>query len=340
MASFDRTVFQRFLGVAPMGGAGLFAVRRAASDATPALRTKTRRLTHCPVVQQEEGWSWSERIAPFGIQGVRISHHSLGDATDGAATACPAKGWGMVIAGCATLNMRHHAKAAIHSETLAEGDVWSVPAAANAWFHCIGSEQASIVAFTGGRETERDAGTWPDSCLDAKMISPGLHHCLLKQEAQRTCWGSLRVVEADAFSDPDALSAALVEIEPGCRTDLHWHLNTSVWQICLDGAGQLTRFPKGGGQHSTALRPGMMAHIPRGEGHLISNEDGRAIRMLEIFPSDHYHDLSLLQWLEASSVEDIAAHLGVDIEVVADLARCGRQPLGQAHVFPVPHGSH
>jgi len=340
MASFDHTILHRILGAVPGGGAGLFSGRRVAGSSTQVRQEEARRSRECLTTPQEEGWLWSERVAPFGISDVRVTHHLLGALTGGAATACPARGWGMVIAGCATLNMRRHTNAAIHSETLAEGDVWSIPASAVAWFHCHETEQASVVAFIGGREPEDIAGQWPEICPDSALPPPGFHHRLLQQKAQRTCWGRLRVVEADAFSDPDALSAALVEVDSGRRTDLHWHLNTSVWQICLEGSGQLTRMVKGVGQRSSALRPGMMAYIPRGEGYLIHNDGDGPLRLLEIFRSDHYHDLSLSQWLAASSTEDIAAQLHVDVGVVANLVNQDSKSFEQVSPVPSGHGPH
>ncbi|MDR6183070.1 cupin domain-containing protein [Asaia bogorensis] len=337
MASFDHNVFQRLLGAVPTGTPGFFSARR--STGGWAMRSRTRRSDQSLTTAQEEGWSWSERVAPFGIRDVRVNHHVLGASIDGAATACPASGWGMVVAGCATLSMRPHASASIRSMILNEGDVWSVPASASAWFHCHQGEQASVVAFVGGREPEAGRDAMPD--LSGQPLShAGFHHNLMAQEAERTCWGSLRVVEADVFCDPDALSAALVEIEPDCRTDLHWHLNTSVWQICLDGEGQLTRLPKGRRQHNATLRPGVMAYVPRGEGYFVRNDGDCPVRLLEIFRSDHYHDLSLPQWLAASSAEDIAAHLCVDVGVVASLARRENASSGRIVAFPARSGTH
>lgn len=65
---------------------------------------------------------------------------------------------------------------------------------------------------------------------------------------------------------------------------------------------------------------GAIAHVQRGEGHFIRNNGIDTLRLLEIFRSDHYHDLSLPQWLAAASPETIAAQLCIDVGLIAGLA--------------------
>ena len=336
MASFDPHLLQRLFGAGMTNGHGWAGMsRRGVRVGWPERLRASQRAGHAraPMLDEDAptegvaggGWSWSERVAPFGVHDVRVQHHTLAGVAHGASHRCRATGWGMVISGSAVLEMRRENHRPARYERLEAGDVWSVPSSVSAWFHCNENEKASVVALIGGREHD-DTGFSEQTATGQTADVPcsmgeSFRHRLMEQLPQSTSWGRLRVVEADAFSDPDALSAALVEIDPGCCTDLHWHLNTSVWQICLDGTGSLLRFPSDGRRPVSVMRAGTVAHVQRAEGHFIRNHGSDTLRLLEIFRSDHYHDLSLPQWLAAASPETIAAHLCIDVGMVAGLAR-------------------
>ncbi|WP_336761908.1 cupin domain-containing protein [Asaia sp. VD9] len=321
MASFDHRVIQRLFGLN-----GSMAEPSSEGRPGPFWATRFRDRARCRVRSPgagTEGWAWSERVAPYGVPDVRVEHHHLGAGSDEGASRCKARGWGMVISGSARLEMAYGSLGDHRHDMLEAGDVWSVPADAEASFHAHGPSGASLIAFIGGRETQDNALGEPWGREDSYGHKGALRHGLLSQEAEQTGWGSIRVVEADVFSDPDALSAAFVEIMPDCRTDLHWHLNTAVWQICIEGTGLLTQLASGHRGEVTRLAPGMVCHVPRGEGYHLRNDGETTLTVLEIFRSDHYHDLSLPQWLAAASPEAIAAHLCVDVGTIARLSRAG-----------------
>ncbi|GBQ87924.1 hypothetical protein AA0535_1404 [Asaia krungthepensis NRIC 0535] len=229
----------------------------------------------------------------------------------------------MIVSGSAILEIEPRKGEAQLRDLLRAGDVWSVPATANAWFHCCEDQAASVIAFIGGREANTSDPGLCNPFADDTQGGSGFHHRLMAQPALDRPWGSLRVVEADAFCDPDALSAALIEVSPSSQTDLHWHLNTAVWSICLEGEGSLTQVPAGISPQTTFLKPGQVGHVPRAEGYYLRNDGQTMLTVLEIFRSDHYHDLSLHEWLAASSVESIAAHLCVDVGMIARLSHAG-----------------
>lgn len=315
MVSFDHRVFQRLFGGMGTAGSGPF-MRRCEGASGWASRLRARRVPG----EHEVAGVWPERSGARNGREVEVRRHDLGPGSDGDVARCDATGWGMVVSGCARLEMRSETGATLYRDVLREGDVWSVPSSASAWLHCRDDERASVVVFVGGREAGScDAGD--DWCwVDTRPAHGPFRHALLDQTAETTQWGSIRVLEADAFGDPEALSAALVEISPGCCTDLHWHLNTSVWQVCLEGAGAVTCVPAGESRREKRLCTGLVGHVPRAEGYFIRNDGNEPLRMLEIFRSDHYHNLSLSQWLAASSPELIAAHLCVDVTVISSLS--------------------
>lgn len=314
MVSFDHRVFQRLFGGTGTSGSSM---RRREGASGWASRLRARRAPGA----YEADDAWPARRGARHCREVEVRRHDLGEGSRGGVVRCDATGWGMVVSGCARLEMCSETGATLYHDVLREGDVWSVPSSASAWLHCCDNERASVVMFLGGRENG-SGETGDDWCwVDTQPAHGPFHHALFDQTAETTQWGSIRVLEADAFGDPEALSAALVEISPGCCTDLHWHLNTSVWQICLDGAGAVTCVPAGAAQQEKRLCTGMIGHVPRAEGYFIRNDGNAPLRMLEIFRSDHYHDLSLSQWLAASSPELIAAHLCVDVAMISSLSR-------------------
>ncbi|NVN42365.1 hypothetical protein HW537_00460 [Asaia siamensis] len=316
MVSFDHRVFQRLFGGTKTGGSAAFAKRRERASGLAARFWPAQGFGETDA----EGL-WPKRKNVRECSEVEVRRHDLGQGAEGAVMRCDATGWGMVVSGCARLEMCSETGAALYHDMLHEGDVWSVPASASAWLHCRDNEHASVVVFVGGRETEADVSA-NDWCWADKRPTHGpFHHTLLDQTAETTHWGSIRVLEADAFADPDALSAALVEISPGRCTDLHWHLNTSVWQVCLEGSGAVTCVPAGQARQEKRVCTGMIGHVPKAEGYFIRNDGNAPLRVLQIFRSDHYHDLSLSQWLAASSPELIAAHLCVDVATISSLSR-------------------
>ncbi|WP_025824415.1 cupin domain-containing protein [Asaia astilbis] len=316
MVSFDHGVLQRLFGAGCVVEPTSY-VRRRDSKGGWSARVRARKTSNA---FNGACWPWSGRAEAAGSEEIEVRHHELGLGVKGRVSRCAAGGWGMVVAGRAKLETRSGRDGEGRSDQLKTGDVWSVPVSSTAWLECEARETASVVMFVGGRAAPTTQAGNDLEGSDLRSSTGSFRHPLLDQKAESTDWGRIRVVEADAFSDPEALSAALIEIDPGRCTDLHWHLNTSVWQLCLDGAGDVTRVPAGKARREGRLRSGGVGHVPRAEGYFIRNHGDTPLRVLEVFRSDHYHDLSLPQWLAASSPEVVAAHLCVDVAMISTLS--------------------
>ncbi|GBQ09469.1 cupin domain-containing protein [Swaminathania salitolerans] len=273
----------------------------------------------------------SGRTIRIGAE-CHIVHRALGARHE--PSSCHATGWGVVLAGEAQLILSGEGPEPARLLRLREGDAWSIPSRMTGRIACLGSQRVRFLALVragAGIRTSADIGT---SAGDSDAGVPshrregddgpqerGYCHRKDAQPARQTDWGTLRVIEGDRFHDPDAPSAALVALHPGCSTGLHWHLNTATWHICLEGCAALTCLDDGGRSRETGFVPGTVLRTPRARGYSMRNTGRHPLLALEIFQSDHYHDLSLPEWLACCPAEEIAAYLRVDLPTLRHFAQ-------------------
>lgn len=131
--------------------------------------------------------------------------------------------------------------------------------------------------------------------------------------------GRVRIVDAKKFPAASTIAAALVEIEPGGMREMHWHPNTDEWQYYIAGSARMTVFVSGGKARTFDFAAGDVGYVPFAMGHYIMNTGDDTVRMLELFRSDHYADVSLRQWLGLVPAELVQAHLNVDGGFTASL---------------------
>ncbi len=145
MVSFDHRVFQRLFGGTGTSGSSM---RRREGASGWASRLRARRAPGA----YEADDAWPARRGARHCREVEVRRHDLGEGSRGGVVRCDATGWGMVVSGCARLEMCSETGATLYHDVLREGDVWSVPSSASAWLHCCDNERASVVMFLGGRE--------------------------------------------------------------------------------------------------------------------------------------------------------------------------------------------
>lgn len=128
--------------------------------------------------------------------------------------------------------------------------------------------------------------------------------------------GSVRVVDSLNFPVSTDMAAALVEVLPGQMRELHWHPNANEWQYYLSGEGRMTVFASGTNARTFDFRAGDVGYVPLSMGHYIENTGTTPLRFLEMFRSNHYEDVSLKQWMALTPRALVAAHLGIDKDVL------------------------
>ena len=141
------------------------------------------------------------------------------------------------------------------------------------------------------------------------------------QEPTKTPGGQMRITDSRNFTVSERIAAALVEVEPGCMRELHWHPNADEWQYYLSGQGRMTVFASDGKSRTFDYQAGDVGAVPFAMGHYIENTGNETLTFFEMFRSDHFADISLSQWMGVLPPELVKAHLNLDDDVIAGLPR-------------------
>lgn len=144
---------------------------------------------------------------------------------------------------------------------------------------------------------------------------------LSRQEPVATAGGQVRIVDSRNFPAAKTIAAALLDIEPGGMRELHWHPNADEWQYYLEGEARMTVFASSGVARTFDYRAGDVGYVPVVMGHYVENTGTGPLRVLEMFRSDHFADLSLNQWLALTPPELVEAHLHLPAAAIAKLQK-------------------
>jgi oxalate decarboxylase len=169
--------------------------------------------------------------------------------------------------------------------------------------------QASV---PGPLEADRVAGAGP--------VPNTFSHRMLAQEPIHMNGGTVRITDSSLFKASTTIAAALVEIEPGAMRELHWHPNADEWQYYISGQARMTVFAAENNARTFNFQAGDVGSVPFAMGHYIENIGTTTLRLLEIFRSDHYADVSLAQWLAFTPYELVRAHLHIDKSVLSGVS--------------------
>lgn len=156
----------------------------------------------------------------------------------------------------------------------------------------------------GPLEADRVAGADP--------VPHWFSHRMMAQEPQRFPGGTVRIADSGNFPAAAAISAALVELEPGAMREVHWHQTGDEWQYYLEGQGRMTVFASGGNARTFDYQAGDVGYVPFAMGHYVQNTGPEPLRFLEVFANGRYADVSLAQWMALTPHELVAGHLNLD----------------------------
>lgn len=146
-------------------------------------------------------------------------------------------------------------------------------------------------------------------------------HRMLVQDPIEVPGGLVRVTDSSIFPAASTISAAWVELQPGAIREMHWHTNNDEWQYWISGHARMTVFGSSGKARTFDYYPGDVGYVPFGMGHYFENVGDEPLRMLELFRSDHFADVSLNQWLGLTPPEVVAATLNLDAATVAAMRK-------------------
>jgi oxalate decarboxylase len=165
-------------------------------------------------------------------------------------------------------------------------------------------------------ELARDVVSAPAGAVPQPFV-----YRLSEDEPIEAAGGRVRIVDSSNFHASKTIAAAVVEVDPGCMRELHWHPNAAEWQYYLSGQGRMTVFASSGKARTFDYQAGDVGYIPYAMGHYVENTGDEPLVFLEVFKSDHFADVSLNQWMALLPPELVQAHLNIDSQTMSALSK-------------------
>jgi oxalate decarboxylase len=132
-------------------------------------------------------------------------------------------------------------------------------------------------------------------------------------------------VTVKQFPINDRLTSVLQEIDPGAIRELHWHPNADEWQFYLSGRSRVTIFGAHGRARTEEFGPGQVCFIQQGFGHYVEQLGSEPTKLIILFNSPVFEEISISSWLSANPASLIADNFGISN---AEVARLPKKALG------------
>ena len=132
--------------------------------------------------------------------------------------------------------------------------------------------------------------------------------------------GMVKIVDSKNFPATN-IAAAIVTLKPGGLRELHWHPNDDEWQYYVRGKGRMGVFSAGGHARTMDFQAGDVGYINQSAPHWIENTGDEDLVFLEVFPTPHYEDISLGEWLAHTPTRLVDEHLGTGEEFLRKIGK-------------------
>ncbi|KAI0322896.1 oxalate decarboxylase [Amylostereum chailletii] len=142
---------------------------------------------------------------------------------------------------------------------------------------------------------------------------------LSKTNATQLSGGTVKIVDSTTFKASTAIALGDVTVEPGAMRELHWHPTQDEWTFFLEGQARVTLFASSSNARTFDFQAGDIGYVPAAYGHYVENIGNTTLHYLEIFNTDRFEDISLIQWLALTPPALVKAHLGFDDATIAHL---------------------
>jgi len=161
----------------------------------------------------------------------------------------------------------------------------------------------------------------PKNINPAIPFSNSMHKFSMEKEGvfQEFKGGSVKLVSSLEFPIQNTITSMRMNIEPGAIRELHWHPNADEWQYVMEGQGELSIFGSHGRVKTMPYHKGMVGFIKQGYGHFIENTGTETLKLIILFNSPVYQEISLNDWLTSNPPQLIADHFGMTLEQAASL---------------------
>jgi oxalate decarboxylase len=128
--------------------------------------------------------------------------------------------------------------------------------------------------------------------------------------------GEERIVSSREFPIQTSLTAVRMDLKPGALREMHWHPHADEWQYYVSGGARVTIFGSHGRVRTEEFRPGQVAFIKQGYGHYIEQTGDAPTRILILFNSGLYEEISLSVWLGGNPGSLLTDNFGISKDQV------------------------
>jgi oxalate decarboxylase len=130
------------------------------------------------------------------------------------------------------------------------------------------------------------------------------------QPTKVTKGGEVKIIDAKNFPASN-IASAIVTLKPGGLRELHWHPNEDEWQYYVKGKGRMSVFAAGSRARTMDFQAGDVGYVDKSVPHFIENTGTEDLVFLEVFPTPHYEDISLAEWLAHTPSRLVDQHIEV-----------------------------
>ena len=140
--------------------------------------------------------------------------------------------------------------------------------------------------------------------------------------------GAERVVSSLEFPIQKTLTGVLMDLKPGALREMHWHPNADEWQYYISGRARVGIFGAHGRVLADEFEPGQIAFIQQGFGHYIEQIGNEPTRILILFNSGLYQEISISSFLASNPPGVVADNFKLTRDEVARLPKAYQGILG------------
>lgn len=137
--------------------------------------------------------------------------------------------------------------------------------------------------------------------------------------------GATTVVDSTNFGVTN-LAALFIDLEPDGMREIHWHPDADEIQYYISGKARMTVFDAVDNARTFDFVAGDVGYVPKTLAHYIENTGDEPVRVLNVFHTDRYRDVSLNNWLALTPQHLVKGHLDVGDPLMSSL-RATRQPV-------------
>ncbi len=137
--------------------------------------------------------------------------------------------------------------------------------------------------------------------------------------AQRPAYftgGTFSFVDAKRFPISTTMAGAILELKPRAIRELHWHPNADEWQYYISGKAKMTVFLSRGKSVTAEFNAGDVGYVPQGCGHYVENISDEPCKMLAVFNTGDYQEISLADWIASNPTGLLQTNFGVPKEII------------------------